>query len=134
MKYTSAFLGLLVGYTLGKYRDKIEPFSFDTSYQEYPVAYIQFGASVGLKTKMKLIPAAKDTYGAIFLNQVSNLFLSNLLKPIATPEFEALIDVDIRNSGRSQVKSPDVEGFAIWHLNYKPDFPMDFGLLQGYKV
>lgn len=53
---------------MGNYRNKIEPFSFDTAYQEYPIAYTQFGASVGLKTKMKLIPAAKDTFGAIFLN------------------------------------------------------------------
>ncbi len=68
MKYAFALLVLLIGYTLGRYKDKIESFSFDTSFQEYPVAYIQFGASVGLKTKMKLIPAAKDTYGAIFLN------------------------------------------------------------------
>jgi len=32
------------------------------------------------------------------------------------------------------VKPPDIEGFAIWHLNYKPDIPMDFGPMQGYKV
>jgi hypothetical protein len=68
MKYTVLLYALLIGCTWGNYRNKIEPFSFDTAYQEYPIAYTQFGASVGLKTKMKLIPAAKDTFGAIFLN------------------------------------------------------------------
>ena len=50
------------------YREKLRAFSFDTAYGEYPIAYKQFGASVGLRSKMKLIPAATDTYGAIFLN------------------------------------------------------------------
>jgi len=46
------------------------------------------------------------------------------------------MDFDIRNNGRatSNGKASDIEGFAVWHLNYKPDFPMDFGMLLGYKV
>lgn len=52
----------------GTYRQKIDAFSFDTSYGEYPLAYNQFGSSVGLRTKLKLLPAARPTYGAIFLN------------------------------------------------------------------
>lgn len=55
---------------LGMYKHKIEAFSFDTSYEDYPLAYNTFGASTGLKTKMKLIPLSTPTNGAIFLNQV----------------------------------------------------------------
>jgi len=58
----------LVVLASAEYREKLRAFSFDTAYGEYPIAYKQFGASVGLRSKMKLIPAAPDTSGAIFLN------------------------------------------------------------------
>jgi hypothetical protein len=51
-----------------EYRQKLDAFSFDTTYGEYPVAYHQFGATVGLKSKLKLVPAAAPTQGAFFLN------------------------------------------------------------------
>jgi hypothetical protein len=69
MKHVKAtLLAIIIVSCCGYFRNKIEPFSFETTFQEYPISYVQFGASVGLKTKMKLIPAARDTYGAIFLN------------------------------------------------------------------
>jgi hypothetical protein len=49
----------IIGAVGAIYRQKIDAFSFDINYGEYPVAYKQFGASIGLKSKLKLIPAAK---------------------------------------------------------------------------
>lgn len=46
----------LLGLSCAMYKHKIDPFSFDTQYEEYPLAYYTFGAAVGLKQKMKLIP------------------------------------------------------------------------------
>jgi hypothetical protein len=66
----------LLGYSLGMYRHKIDPFSFDTQYEEYPLAYNTFGAAVGLKHKMKIVPASTPTSGAIFLNQVIIRYLN----------------------------------------------------------
>ena len=60
----------LLGCSSATYKHKIDPFSFDTQYEEYPLAYNTFGAAVGLVTKMKLVPAATPASGAIFLNQV----------------------------------------------------------------
>jgi hypothetical protein len=63
-----ATLLLLSGSALSEYRQKLNVFSFDTNFGEYPKSYNQFGASVGLKSKMKVVPLASPTYGAIFLN------------------------------------------------------------------
>lgn len=46
----------LLGLALSMYRHKIDPFSFDLNYEEFPLAYKMFGGAVGLKTKMKLVP------------------------------------------------------------------------------
>ena len=53
---------------LAFYRHKIDAFSFDLGYGEFPMAYNQFGATVGLKSKMKLMPASAPRHGALFLN------------------------------------------------------------------
>jgi hypothetical protein len=63
-----AIASLLCSVSFANYRQKIEQFSFDTTIGEYPVAYYHFGGSVGLNSKLKLIPASNPTFGAIFLN------------------------------------------------------------------
>jgi hypothetical protein len=73
MRKTALIVLSLLGITQltsGMYRHKIDAFSFDTAYEDYPLAYNTFGAATGLKTKMKLVPLATPTSGAIFLNQV----------------------------------------------------------------
>ena len=74
MKAILLFFSALSTLALAEYRQKLDVFSFDTKFGEYPRAYNQFGSSIGLKTKMKLIPKAAPTYGAIFLNQVYLIF------------------------------------------------------------
>jgi hypothetical protein len=46
------------------------------------------------------------------------------------------MDIEVRNNDRTppSTKAKEIEGFAVWHLNFKPDFPMEFGQLLGYKV
>jgi hypothetical protein len=58
----------LAGMASATYRQKLDVFSFDTQFGEYPLTYKQFGSTVGLKSKVKLIPAASQTEGALFLN------------------------------------------------------------------
>lgn len=53
----AAVISLLLSSTSANFRHRIEEFSFDTAYQEYPLAYNMWGASVGLNTKLKLIPS-----------------------------------------------------------------------------
>jgi hypothetical protein len=48
----------IAGMASATYRQKLDVFSFDTQFREYPLTYKQFGSTVGLKSKVKLIPAA----------------------------------------------------------------------------
>jgi hypothetical protein len=39
-----------------EFRHRIDAFSFDNEYGEFPLAYNMFGSAVGLMTKLKLVP------------------------------------------------------------------------------
>mmetsp|Transcript_26160 Transcript_26160/g.25340 ORF Transcript_26160/g.25340 Transcript_26160/m.25340 type:complete len:117 (-) Transcript_26160:136-486(-) len=79
-----------------------------------------FGATVGLKTKVKMIPKAKDTFGAFFLNQ-----------PARSMSYMIGFDFSIN----SEMSVSDIDenpvGLAFWHLHKKPTFPQNFGKLLG---
>ncbi len=57
-----------------------------------------------------------------------------MFQPIGTPDFEITIDLDLKNNKEEGKKSKDPEGFGIWYLHYKPNFPNDFGDILGYTV
>jgi len=70
MKILTTLLALssLVG---AMYMDEVQPFSFNTEKELYPLMYEQFGAAVTYPSKVKLIPRAKGARSAFFLNQAS---------------------------------------------------------------
>ena len=44
------------------------------------------------------------------------------------------MDLDINNAVRQSRDSKTEEGFALWYLHQKPNFPEDFGDTLGYRV
>ncbi|CDW90301.1 zinc finger protein dhhc domain containing [Stylonychia lemnae] len=99
-------------------RQRIEQFSFESQYGEYPLAYLTFGSSINLERRVKLIPPIKSQNGAIFLNQ-----------PVASPDFELFMQFNINDLKSQDEKNPT--GFGLWYLHNKPKFPDTFGPIYG---
>ena len=123
MKILKLFLvQALIGYTLALYKQKIDPFSFDTSYGEYPVSYKQFGSSVGLKSKMKLIQATNPVNGAIFLNQVPISFPLNYdfsrQEPLISKYYLTLILITSKKLLKAKINKGQQFGTFIINLDF----------------
>jgi hypothetical protein len=75
------FAILLIVVAEGRYKHKIEPFSFDIQKFEYPLEYWKVGATVALRDTIKVLPKVANRYGGLYLSQVSlivSLFTPNI--------------------------------------------------------
>ena len=119
MKSLVLLAGLCVLSQAG-FKQKLNQFSFDCTYDEYPSNYDMSGATVGLLSKVKLVPWSRPTHGSLFLNQ-----------PVKTLNFETVLDINFTPQPYTEKikdeEDDDFTGFAVWYLHKKPQFPFSNG-------
>jgi hypothetical protein len=72
-----------------------------------------------------LIPATKDNQGAVFLKKASNQ--ENQLLQLDSHQYE----IDVEFTVNSDLKKSS--GFAIMLMKNEPEFPRDFGEMNGIR-